>query len=131
MANETAAPRKEPEVSRDVSFMYLANRVEKLDEKVEKRGDQLSIKIDSLREELSSRIDANGVKIDSLRKDLTAKIDDVDARLNSRIDANGVRIDNLRGELLSKIDTSFKWTLGIMIPMWVTIILSILAILFK
>ena len=124
MANETAAPRKEPEVSRDVSFMYLANRVEKLDEKVEKRGDQLSIKIDNLREELSSKIDTVGAKLDT-------KIDDVDARLSSRIDANGVKIDNLRGELLSKIDTNFKWTLGIMIPMWVTIILSILAILFK
>ena len=80
--------------------------------------------VDNLREELSSKIDTVGAKLDT-------KIDDVDARLSSRIDANGVKIDNLRGELLSKIDTNFKWTLGIMIPMWVTIILSILAILFK
>ena len=49
-----------------------------------------------------------------------------------RTEINGIRtelgneINSVRTELTSKIDSSFKWLVGIILTMWVTIILTIL-----
>lgn len=51
-------------------------------------------------------------------------LEQVDKRLNHiEVDVKDLRAD-LRS-LDAKIDRNLKWTLGILIPMWITIILTI------
>jgi uncharacterized coiled-coil protein SlyX len=65
-------------------------------------------KFEGISEQISQRLNHLETVVDHMRKDLTSKM------------------DHLRTELLARIDTNFKWTLGIMIPMWVTIILAVI-----
>lgn len=65
-------------------------------------------KLEGISEQISQRLNHLETVVEGMRKDLTS------------------RMDGLRTELLARIDTNFKWTLGIMIPMWVTIILAVI-----
>ena len=65
-------------------------------------------KLEGISEQISQRLNHLEMIVEEMRKDLTGKI------------------DRLRTEMLAKIDTNFKWVLGIMIPMWVTIILAVI-----
>ena len=63
-------------------------------------------------------------------------LEEVRARLNhldSRFEHLQTRVDSGFGELRREMQSQFRWTLGIMlgvlIPMWVTIILTILVAL--
>jgi hypothetical protein len=72
-------------------------------------------KFEGITQQISERLNHLETVVEAMRKDLSAKID-----------ANAVKIDDLRKDLSAKIDANFKWILGIMIPMWVTIVLTIL-----
>jgi len=63
-------------------------------------------KLEGISEQISQRLNHLETVVEGMRKDLTSKM------------------DGLRTELLARIDTNFKWILGIMIPMWITIILA-------
>ncbi|MFQ6066317.1 MAG: hypothetical protein ACE5K3_03445 [bacterium] len=65
-------------------------------------------KLEGISEQISQRLNHLETIVESMRKDLNSKM------------------DSLRTELLARIDTNFKWILGIMIPMWVTIILAVI-----
>ena len=65
-------------------------------------------KLEGISEQISQRLNHLETIVESMRKDLTSKM------------------DGLRTELLARIDTNFKWILGIMIPMWITIILAVI-----
>ncbi len=61
-------------------------------------------------------------KIDLLRDELLGKIDSVDSKIDSVRDGLLGKIDSLRNEG----NTNFRWLMGIMITMWVTVILTII-----
>lgn len=65
-------------------------------------------KLEGISEQISQRLNHLETVVEGMRKDLTSKM------------------DGLRTELLARIDTNFKWILGIMIPMWITIILAVI-----
>lgn len=65
-------------------------------------------KLEGISEQISQRLNHLETIVESMRKDLNSKM------------------DSLRTELLARIDTNFKWILGIMISMWVTIILAVI-----
>lgn len=65
-------------------------------------------RIEGVLEQMDKRLSAVESELKALRADLN----------------NG--INSLRTELTLKIDSSFKWLVGIILTMWVTVILTIL-----
>jgi uncharacterized coiled-coil protein SlyX len=58
-----------------------------------------------------------------------ATLEQMDKRLTNvemTVRELNTRIDALTNTLSTKIDSNFRWTIGIMITMWVTVILTIL-----
>lgn len=82
--------------------------------------DELHNGLSGLREEMHGEINGVRGEINGLRSEMLGEI-------------NGVRGEI--GELRVKIDTNFRWLVGIMITMWVTVTLgiisTILTIIFK
>jgi len=57
-----------------------------------------------------------------------AKVEGILEEMRARLNHLETEIEGLRGEiggLRQEMYTNFRWTLGILIPMWVTIILAI------
>lgn len=96
-------------------FMYLLQRVDRLDEKFTDRIDNLSNRIDKLDEKFTSRIDA-------LDEKFTSKITGLDGKLTGRIENLDEKftnkIDVLRQEVkqdTSSIKTLIWATFGLMV----------------
>lgn len=66
-------------------------------------------------EERQARIEATLEQMDKRLSNVEAAVRD----LNNKI-------EDVRNSLTAKLDSNFKWTAGIMITMWVTVILTIL-----
>ena len=59
----------------------------------------------------------------------TARLEERIARLEGIMEQVAQRLNHVEteiGNLRNKIDSNFKWTLGILITMWITIILTVL-----
>ncbi len=80
-----------------------------------------------------SPVEERMAKVEGILEEVRARLNHLESDIG-RLDG---KIDNLRqdmnigmDQLRQKIDTNFRWmvgiTLGILIPMWVTIILTIL-----
>lgn len=47
-------------------------------------------------------------------------------RVENKIDFLDSKVDSVRSELHGKLDSNFRWLVGIMITMWITIIMTII-----
>jgi len=106
------------EQKREFSQQERMGRVEGILEEVRSRLNHLESdigrldgKIDGLRQEVREDIGRLDGKIDGLRQEVREEIGRLDRK-----------IDNLRGD----IQTNFRWMVGIMLTIWVTVILTIL-----
>ena len=61
-------------------------------------------------------------KVEATLEQMDKRLSNVEAAIR---DLN-VRIDDLGNRLTAKIDANFRWMMGIMITMWVTVILTII-----
>jgi hypothetical protein len=66
-------------------------------------------------------------KIDELRKDTTEKIDDT----NKRIDDTTEKIEAVKESLGKKIDSNFRWTIALILGMWVTMMAALIPLLLR
>jgi tetrahydromethanopterin S-methyltransferase subunit G len=55
-----------------------------------------------------------------------AKIEGIVGQMNERLNHLESELSSLRSELLQEIRGNFRWTLGLLITMWVTLILAFL-----
>lgn len=104
-------------------IMRLDQRVNFIDQNIDRFRDELSSRINSLEQHLSARLNATDEKINSLDHKISSlhektdeKIDALERKLNSRIDS-----------LDQKFSNYFLWLKGIQ----VTIFLSIVAVFLK
>jgi Mg2+ and Co2+ transporter CorA len=54
-----------------------------------------------------------------------AKIEGTIEQMNERLNHIETDLRNLHENLTKKIESNFRWTIGLMITMWITIILTI------
>jgi tetrahydromethanopterin S-methyltransferase subunit B len=54
-----------------------------------------------------------------------AKIEGTIEQMNERLNHIETDLRDLRENLTKKIESNFRWTIGLMITMWITIILTI------
>lgn len=68
-------------------------------------------------------------KVEGILEQIDKRVGRVESEVSGlRIEINSLR-DEMRseiGELRTKMDTNFRWLVGIMITMWVTMILAII-----
>jgi tetrahydromethanopterin S-methyltransferase subunit B len=55
-----------------------------------------------------------------------AKIEGIVEQMNERLNHIETDLRDLREDLTKKIESNFRWTVGLMLTMWVTIILAII-----
>jgi len=79
--------------------------------RVEGRVEELSKRIDDLRNDMNHRFEELSKRIDDLRNDV-----------NHRLEELSKRVDRVE----ERLDRNFRWTIGVLITMWVTTILTIL-----
>jgi hypothetical protein len=77
-------------------------------------------------------------KIDELRKDTTEKIDDTNKRIDDtteKIEAVkeslGKKIEAVKESLGKKIDSNFRWTIALILGMWVTMMAALIPLLLR
>jgi hypothetical protein len=54
-----------------------------------------------------------------------ARIEGIVEQMNGRLNHIESDLRDLRSDLTQKIESSFRWTMGLMLTMWATIILAI------
>ncbi|HID11531.1 MAG TPA: hypothetical protein EYP17_09575 [Candidatus Latescibacteria bacterium] len=67
-------------------------------------------------------------KVEGILEEVRSRLNHLETHLEGEISSLRGEISSLRGEISSlrrEIYTNFRWTLGVLIPMWVTIILAI------
>ncbi|HLG30949.1 MAG TPA: hypothetical protein VI387_12125 [Candidatus Brocadiales bacterium] len=75
-------------------------------------------KVEGVLEQIDKRLDHLESDVSSLRSEINSLRDEMHSGMNS--------LRGEIGELRAKIDTNFRWLVGIMITMWVTMILAII-----
>ena len=88
-------------------FFFLLQRIDRLDEKLSARIDQVDTRIDRLDEKLSARIDQVDTRIDRLDEKLSARIDQVEGKLKPLIWAT-----------LGIVLASLALTVSVVIKVW-------------
>jgi vacuolar-type H+-ATPase subunit D/Vma8 len=78
-------------------------------------------KMDEIYARLDAKIDA---KIGSVRDELNAKIESVYSRLDSKIDTSVAQLN-------AKIDTKFRWTVGLILVSWLSLVSMMGTLLFR
>ncbi|ODS30689.1 MAG: hypothetical protein SCARUB_04199 [Candidatus Scalindua rubra] len=99
----------------------LEERVARLEGRVDEHskfveGIQVSIT------RMEKRFDNLDIKIDNVRNILEQKIEGLDKKIDNKIDGLDKKIDNSN----RRMDTMFRWIVGIQITTWITIIMTIL-----
>jgi archaellum component FlaC len=106
-------------------IMQVEERVAKIEGIVEQMNERLNhIETDlgDLREEMKSEIRDLRSDIGILREETRSEIRDLRSDL-------GILREETRSEirdLTQKIESNFKWSMGLMLTMWITIILTII-----
>ncbi len=84
---------------------------------------------------LEGRLDEHGKIFDQINYKLSAienRFNSIDNRFNAidnrfnAIDIKFTAVDNRFAEISQKIDSNFRWTLGIIITTWITVVAAIL-----
>ena len=81
---------------------------------------------------LEGRLDEHGKVFDQINYKLSAienRFNGIENRFNSmenRFNAMETKFENKFSELSHKIDSNFRWTLGIIITTWITVVAAIL-----
>jgi archaellum component FlaC len=105
--------------------MQIEERVAKIEGIVEQMNERLNhIETDlgDLREEMKSEIRDLRSDLGTLREETKSEIRDLRSDLGTLREETKSEIK----DLTQKIESNFKWTIGLMITMWITIILTIL-----
>ena len=82
--------------------------------------------------QMGKRLDNVETAIVDLRKEMDGRFNRIDDKFNriddkfDRIDDKFDRIDDKFGRLEGDMKANFRWTIGIIITMWVTIILAMI-----
>ena len=58
---------------------------------------------------------------------LNQRIGELDVRLNTRMNEFDVRLNTTESRLSKDIRENFKWMIGMMIPVWIGILVAVLA----
>jgi predicted nucleic acid-binding Zn-ribbon protein len=83
-------------------------------------------KIEGIVEQMNERLNHIETDLGDLREEMKSEIRDLRSDLGTLREETRSEIRDLRSDLTHKIESNFKWTIGLMLTMWVTIILTIL-----
>ncbi len=95
-------------------IIHLENRINALDQKIDRRVDSLYNRINALDQKIDRRVDSLDNRIDSLDNRINA----FDSRINA--------LDNRIGGLDQKISKYFIWMIGIQVTIFLSIIATLL-----
>jgi predicted nuclease with TOPRIM domain len=79
-------------------------------------------KIEGILEQINERLNHFGAEMGDLRKEMNGKFMQIDGRFGQLNEEN--RADHHHIE--TDIKTNFRWTVGIILTMWVTVIIAVL-----
>jgi tetrahydromethanopterin S-methyltransferase subunit B len=65
-------------------------------------------------------------KIEGIIEQMNERLNHIETDLGTLREETKSEIRDLRSDLTHKIESNFKWTIGLMLTMWVTIILTII-----
>ena len=83
---------------------------------------------------LEGRVEELSKRIDDLRSDMNARLSELRNDMNHRLAELCERISRLeaRVDLLSdKLDRNFRWTVGMLLGVWATVVCTLVPLLLK
>ena len=94
-------------------------KMEGIIEQMDKRLNHIETTISDMHKEFVG-------KFDDMHKEFTGKFDDMHKEFTGKFDGMHREFTGKFDDLRKEITTNFRWTIGIIITMWITIILAVM-----
>lgn len=89
-------------------------------------GEERLAKMEGIIEQMDKRLNHIETTISDMHKEFVGKFDDMHKEFTGNFDGMHREFTGKFDDLRKEITTNFRWTIGIIITMWITIILAVM-----